>query len=264
MGGGSGSPSPRGRGAGRRARPSQDTPLGRPGLPGAGCTTPARPQPSRPPSGPGARVRACPVGPKLLCAAGQTPESSLLSSIWLGWEVRGGSGGRGRERDRTGVRGGRVPVPPAPRPGPRVPFPSPTVYLPGGEILLHAQQPLTQSLQHHRRCRRRPRPQPRVNTAPHLSRRAPHSRTGPAPGPLSPPRRGPFRVPAPRSRAPAPPPPRPGSRSRSGPRRARAAEKGRSFSPSRETERLGCFFLAQSPALSFSSLKLKWPRERML
>lgn len=118
----------------------------------------------------------------------------------MGGEGRGrggGSGGRGRERDRTGVRGGRVPVPPAPRPGPRVPFPSPTVYLPGGEILLHAQQPLAQGLQHHRRCRRRRRPQSRVDTAPHLSRRARTLAAGPAPGPLSPPRRGPFRVPAP-------------------------------------------------------------------
>lgn len=109
----------------------------------------------------------------------RTPGSSLLSSA--------GRGGAGRDGPRTEARGrerGRG-TPGAARP-PSGPFSSPTVYPPGGEILLHAQQPLAQGLQHcHRRRSPLLRPRaPAASVAPWVPRRpprAPHSHCRPRP-----------------------------------------------------------------------------------
>lgn len=198
-------------GAGPAPRaPSRRTASSGPRTPGRGSRIP---RPSRPP---GARVRASPLGPKLLCAAGPSRKVRyfLLRS------------GEGEARDATGLgcgRGGRRrpggdPAPPA-RPGPRSLF-APTKYPPGGEILLHAQQSLPQGLQHLLRHR---------DSSPRVSERAAALAPAPvarAPARQQPPRPRPARGPRPR-RSPSAfrPRSRSGStprrpRSRSGPRRA--------------------------------------------
>lgn len=171
---------------------------------------------------PGARVRdrGSPLGPKLLCAARAEPESSLLSSAERGW---GGAGqgwtglrdetrrdGRGGEEmggEGGGVPGGRPAPPAAQAPRSRS---VPTEYPPGGEILLHAQQPLPQGLQHLRRHR---------DSSPRVSER----RRRPRPAHLSPARPQP---PRPRPPAPAAAPSAfcPARRAGPAPRRRAAAE----------------------------------------
>lgn len=157
-----------------------------------------RPADAQPIPAPGARVRASPLGPKLLCAAG--PSRKVRD-----FPPRSGDGRRGTGLDwgAGGEEGGVPGGDPAPRAGPGPPFPPrslvvPAEYPPGGEILLHAQQPLPQGLQHRRRHRvssarvsdRRRRPRPA-----HLSPARPHPRGRPAPGrPRPRPRRSPFRV----------------------------------------------------------------------
>lgn len=103
-------------------------------------------------------------------------------------------------RDRTGGhparrdQSGSVPPPgrwevrcllAAPRP-----FRSPTAYSPGGEILLHAQQPLAQGLQHRASSLRasRRRGLPRRRAPPPLRRLSPHAAAA-APSASPPPRR---------------------------------------------------------------------------
>ena len=117
-----------------------------------------------------------------------------------------GEGSGGREM-RPRVCGGGVP---APRPGRSGPFPSPTVYPPGGEILLHAQQPLAQGLQH----RRRVSAAQAATAPPNLSPHAPRPAASPAPRSCSSPRRGPSASPPaphgrPRPRPCSPPRPAP-------------------------------------------------------
>lgn len=104
----------------------------------------------------------------------------------------------GREM-RPRVRGGRRPGPA--RPGP---FPSPTVYPPGGEILLHAQQPLAQGLQHRRRdsaAQATAAPLTCHLTLPRPGRpRPPALCSSPRRGPFPRPRPDPARRPCPQSR----------------------------------------------------------------
>lgn len=107
-----------------------------------------------------------------------------------------------------------------PRPPPRS-LSVPTEYPPGGEILLHAQQPLPQGLQHllrHRGSSPRVSDRRRSPRPAHLSPARPHARRPPRPAPGRP--RPPAAAPSafrPARRA-GPTPRRP--RSRSGPRRA--------------------------------------------
>lgn len=163
------------------------------------------------------------------------------------------AGGAGQECPRCGEDGEAASRADAQLLGPAPWLPSvPTLYPPGGKILLHAQQPLAQGLQH--LChsvssprvsdsRRRPR-------APALGTRAPRTlaaRPAPAPGPAPAQHRSPFRVRPPTdSRAFAPP--LPGLRSRSEPRRAPASEKGRCYPPRRKSRGFDSFhYLNPSP-----------------
>lgn len=135
---------------------------------------------------------------------------------------------RCRRRRRRGRDSGKFLVSEARRRGARARRPdggpaSPTAYSPGGEILLHTQQPLAQGLQHRV-------PSPQASRLGGLGRRR-------APPPLS--RLSPHAAVAAPSASP-PPSARPGPRSRSAARRKGSGRGGgpsRSCSPSLRTGR---------------------------
>lgn len=193
-------------------------------LPGCPAYPQLTPRRSRPPLATGVQIRTSLLGPKLLCAARPTPESSLLSC----------AGREARDRNvpsagRTGRRRpGRMPSSSAQPPGSLSVL---TIYPPGGKILLHAQQPLAQGLQHlcHSVSSRQVSDSRHHPRAPALVTRAPRTfaaRPAPARVRVRPQHRSPFRVRPPFARF-RPAPHRPAQPQWAAP----GSEKGQCFPP---------------------------------
>lgn len=149
-----------------------------------------------------ARREAAPAGWDLSYLVQPDRRRKVRSSLRRGGDRKCGTG-----PERTGMpgeEGGKEAASGGPGPAPGS-FPSPTEYPPGGEILLHAQQPLAQGLQHRRRrvsapSGFRPLQSPRVpQSRRHTCHpRAPHTHSQPRPR-LG---RRPALQPLPRSRPP--------------------------------------------------------------
>lgn len=212
-----------------------------PRTPGGG---PRIPRPSRPPE----RESEQPVGTQVTLCRRAEPESSLLSSAERGWEARDRAGlGCGRGGEEGGVPGGD----PAPRagPGPPAPLSSPPNTHPEVKscCTLSSRSRKVSSIAAAAAASPPLRSQA---AAAALAPRTCHPRARtraarPAPGrPSAPPQPLPRFGPARRS---GPAPRR--SRRRSG-RAGLGCEKGRSFPPRQESERLGLLFLFQVQVVS--------------
>lgn len=179
--------------------------------------------------------------------------------------------GRGWTRERGGKSGG---VPGALVSSARPPrsLSIPTVYPPGGEILLHAQQPLAQGLQHRRccRCRRRRGPVSRPQAGTATFGPAPPGSPAPVTShpalsrPAPPPARSRLRATAPSAFPPPtralPPRPAPARAAAVGRAGLRLRKRGGSFRSAEKVSSSDALF-NPGQALWFSYLKLRRHRE---